>query len=110
MRSVGLENVVTIVEVLPDNLRRHLVRARSLYVRIKEHLDGKANSRTSFAMGRHGIHGHTGEDFEVRVKFWVSNLKVPHRGTGAVLHPHQRHQAKLRGRVPLYKAGAQVSN
>lgn len=114
VRRAGLENVVTVVEVPPDNLRRQLVRnrpydrlcvtpgcavcphgregdctlsgvvylitcqscgeeyigetARPLHVRVKEHLDGKAKSRTSTAMGHHRVHGHTGEDFEVRVK------------------------------------------
>ncbi|VDP00532.1 unnamed protein product [Heligmosomoides polygyrus] len=110
VRSAGLENVVTVVEVPPDKAAAssesslrcftpdcavcphgsegdrtlsvvvYLITyqscgeeyigetARLLHVRVKEHLDGKAKSRTSTAMGHHRVHGHTGEDFEVRVK------------------------------------------
>uniref|UniRef100_A0A7I5EDX8 Uncharacterized protein n=1 Tax=Haemonchus contortus TaxID=6289 RepID=A0A7I5EDX8_HAECO len=43
-------------------------RRPPLYVRVKEHLEGKARSRPSTALGCHRLQSHNGDDFEVIVE------------------------------------------
>ena len=53
--------------------------ARPLYVRVKEHLDGKAKLRLSTALGAHRIQAHSGADFEIEVKILAYEPKTSGR-------------------------------
>uniref|UniRef100_A0A7I4Z0J7 GIY-YIG domain-containing protein n=1 Tax=Haemonchus contortus TaxID=6289 RepID=A0A7I4Z0J7_HAECO len=55
--------------------------SRPLYVRVREHLEGKARSRTSTALGCHRLESHNGDDFEVIVEVVARETQTAARKT-----------------------------
>ncbi|EYB98447.1 hypothetical protein Y032_0131g1631 [Ancylostoma ceylanicum] len=55
--------------------------ARSLCIRIKEHLEGKLSSRSSTPLGAHRTRVHNGVDFEVETAIIAFESEISARKT-----------------------------
>ncbi|VDO22486.1 unnamed protein product, partial [Heligmosomoides polygyrus] len=76
LRKCGITYLITCQSCVEEYIGE---TTRPLHVRVKEHLDGKAKSRTFTATGHHRIHEHTGYDFEVRAKLLAVEAQTASR-------------------------------